>query len=79
MRGITVYRKAPLTPPPRHVASQLVFRQGAGSRLSSAARCTTTWRIRLDERKKLAERERELKLPAEEATSAMKVITVRQC
>ena len=29
------------------------------------------------ERKKLAERE--LKLPAEEATSAMKVITVRQC
>ena len=39
-------------PPPRHVASQPVFRQGAGirSRLSSAVRCTTTitWRIGLD-------------------------------
>ena len=42
-----------LPPPPphtRHVASQLGFRQGAGirSRLSSAVRCTTMWKIRLD-------------------------------
>ena len=45
-----MYRKVPLIRPPRHVASQLDFRQGAGirSRLSSAVRCATTWRIRLD-------------------------------